>query len=101
MQEARLAMLRQVGCSELDLGDGETGIIMNELAVSYCVEGYMFDEITVHSQITDLKAASFRIAHRISRGETTVVLAEVGIVAFNYKTRCISEIPESFLEKIS
>jgi acyl-CoA thioester hydrolase len=100
LQEARLRLLRDLGCSELDLGDGETGIIMNELAVNYQSEGYLFDEISVLSEITDVKAASFRIQHRVIRGDTTLALAEVGIVAFNYTSRSISEIPKTFINKL-
>jgi acyl-CoA thioester hydrolase len=101
LQEARMALLGELGGSELDLGDGETGIIMNELAVNYRAEGRLMDEITIHSEITDLKAASFRICHRVARGHDTLALAEVGLVAFNYKTGRIAEVPQSFLDKVS
>jgi acyl-CoA thioester hydrolase len=101
LQEARMALLRELGGSELDLGDGETGIIMNELAVNYRAEGRLMDEITIHSEINDLKTASFRICHRMARGDDTLVLAEVGLVAFNYKTGRISEVPGVFADQVS
>lgn len=101
LQEARIHLLRELGCTELDLGDGETGIIMSDLAVNYRAEGYMLDEIRIFSEITDVKAASFRIRHRIARGDTTVALAEVGLVTYRYASSSIAEIPEAFLDKLN
>ncbi len=100
LQEARIALFRELGATELDLGDGETGIIMSDLVVSYRAEGKLFDAIEIHSEFIEVKAASFRMAHRVSRGEETLALAEVGLVTFDYRDRRIAPIPEGFLEKI-
>lgn len=101
LHEARIDLLHSFGFTELDLGDRETGIIVSELQVSYRAEGHLLDEIIIQSDVIRMKNASFRMAHRIQRGDDTLVLAEVGIVAFNYKTRQVSELPELFQEKVA
>src|SRR4030042_4639662 len=63
IHEARVNLLTALGCSEFDLGDGKTGIIMSDLGVNYLGEGFMFDEIIIHSTIDEISNASFRIFH--------------------------------------
>jgi acyl-CoA thioester hydrolase len=99
--EARVNLLRALGFSELDLGDGKTGIIMADLAINYLGEGFMFDEITVYSHIDEISSASYRIFHYIASNEKTIALAETGIIAFDYNERCIVEIPKSFIEALN
>ena len=101
LHEARMDFFKSLGCTELDLGDGETGIIVNELQVSYRAEGHLLDEIVIHSEVTKVKTTSFRICHRITRGEETLVLAEIGVVAFSYKQRRIVELPVRFCDQIT
>jgi acyl-CoA thioester hydrolase len=98
--EARLNLLRTLGFSELDLGDGKTGIIMADLAVNYLGEGFMFDELAIESHIDEISAVSFRIFHHFLKGEKTIALAETGIIAFDYKERSIVSIPETFLSAL-
>ena len=101
LQEARIDLLRNLGFTELDLGDNETGIIMNELQVSYRAEGHLFDDIIIQSEVIKIRTASFRMAHRIARGEETLALAEIGLAAFDYKNRRLSALPEIFLRKMA
>ena len=61
-------MLRSMGFSENDLGDGRTGIIMSDLAVNYKAEGFLFDDIAIDTHIGEMQSSSFRIFHRISPG---------------------------------
>ena len=100
LHEARTDFLRSLGLTELDLGDGETGLIVSDLAVNYRAEGYLFDEIVVHSDIGEVRSTSFRVYHHVTRGDKTIALAEVGAVAFDYADRRIAELPEAFLGKI-
>ena len=99
--EARVNLLRTLGFSELDLGDGKTGIIMADLAVNYLGEGFMFDEITVYSHIDEISSVSYRIFHHIASNEKTIALAETGIIAFDYNERRIVEIPISFISALN
>ena len=100
LQEARIDLLRNMGFSELDLGDGNTGIIMSDLAVNYLGEGFMYDKINVYSNIEDIGNASFRIYHKVVKGDKTIALAEVGIIAFDYNSRQISSVPDEFLKAV-
>jgi len=93
---ARINMLRTLGFSELDLGDGKTGIIMADLAVNYIGEGFMFDEVTVLTHIDEISPVSFRVFHNFIKDDKTIALAETGIIAFDYNERRITEIPETF-----
>lgn len=101
IHEARMHLLKELGVTELDLGDGQTGLIMNELGVNYKAEGFLFDEITVHSHLDNFTTASFRIYHKITKNDKTLVLAETGFVTFNYDDHVIVEIPDNFTALIN
>ena len=100
MHEARINMLNQMECSELDLGDGKTGLIMSDLAVSFKAEGFMLDKIGIFTHIDEINDATFRIFYKIMRGDTVLVLAETGMVAYNYIQKQIGEVPIEFLNKL-
>jgi acyl-CoA thioesterase FadM len=95
---ARVNMFRSMRFSEMDLGDGETGIIMSDLAVNYRSEAFMFDELMIDTHVGEISRSSFRLFHRIKRDHTVIALAETGITAFNYALRKIMPIPEAFLD---
>ena len=100
MHEARIDMLNQMGFSELNLGDGQTGVIMSDLAVSFKAEGFMLDHIEILSHIDEINYATFRIYHKIMRENTVLVLAETGMVAYNYQQKQIGEVPKEFLTEL-
>ncbi len=100
LHEARIDLLNKLGVNELDLGDKATSIIMADLIVNYTGEGFLLDQVKVLSHIDDLSAVSFRIYHKIIKGDKSLALAEVGILSYNYKDKQIVEIPEVFLKKI-
>ena len=100
VHEARVHLLRELGCKELDLGDGQTGFIMGDLAVNFRQEGFLFDELTVQSHVGDITEKSFRLFHRICRNGETLALAETGLVTFNYSVRDIAPVPEVFLQAL-
>ena len=91
---ARVNMLRSMGFSENDLGDGRTGIIMSDLVVNYKAEGFLFDDLTVDTHIGEVQSSSFRIFHRISRGGTRIALAETGVVTFDYSNHKVGKAPD-------
>lgn len=102
LHEARIDLLSKMGLSELDLGDGKTGIIIVDLVVNFKKEAFLLDEIIIYSHIDEISNISFRIFYKIIRikDNALIGLGETGLVCFNYKERIISEIPQSFLEKI-
>jgi acyl-CoA thioesterase FadM len=98
--EARLDMMRRMGISELDLGDGKTGIIMADLAINFLGEGFMFDKLIIESAIGEIGNSGFRVFHYFHRGDDAVALAETGIVAFNYSERRVARLPEVFVKAV-
>jgi len=100
IHEARINMLDQMGFSELNLGDGKTGSIMTDIAVAFKSPGFMLEKIEIYSHIDEINACSFRVFHKIVRGETVLAYAETGIVSFNYETNSVVEIPEEFIQRL-
>jgi len=96
LQDARANLFNDLGCKELDLGDGKTGIIIADLAVNFKSEGFLFDELRVDSHISEFTEKSFRIYYRIMnvKNNSIIALAETGLIAFDYKTREVTKVPE-------
>lgn len=99
--EARVNLLDSIGASELDLGDGETGIVMKELTIKFKNEAFLFDELTVKTKIKEVSERGLRIVHEILRGETMIAYADTRFVSFNYRTRQPAKIPEAFLNALA
>jgi acyl-CoA thioesterase FadM len=101
IHEARIDMFNKVGCSELDLGDHKTGIIIADLAVNYKNQGYLGDEIIIHLDIGEIGKNGFRIFYKIERGHDTIALAETGVVMYGYQAEKITIIPKVFLDALA
>jgi acyl-CoA thioester hydrolase len=101
LHEARVNLLKQLGLTELNLGDGKTGIIMADLAVNYLKEGFLFDQFIIFTHIDEISAASFRIFHKIMKDDIIIALAEIGIITFDYHEHAITEIPTDFLNVLN
>lgn len=101
LHEARINLLSQLGCSEMNLGDGQTGMIMGDLVVNFREEGFMLDRLQIDSHIGEMSRRSFRIFHRITKGDNILALAETGLVTFNYARRAIAPIPAAFIEALN
>ncbi|MBA4390682.1 MAG: thioesterase [Syntrophus sp. (in: bacteria)] len=97
---ARVNMLYSMGMSEGQLGDGETGVIMSDLAVNFKAEAFMLDEIVIDTHIGEFSRTGFRIFHRLKKEEVLVALAETGMITFNYSIRKIAPVPEIFLKTL-
>ena len=97
LHDARLYFLKELNFTELDLGDGKTGIIMQDLAVNYKKEGQLYDNLTILSHIDEFTNFSFRIFHKIIRNDDLIALAETGMVTFDYDSHSMIEVPEIFI----
>ena len=95
---ARAHLVRSLGFSEMDLGDGQTGMIITDMAVNYRAEAFMFDELLFETHIGEVGPKGFRMFHRITRGSTCIALVETGIVTYNYPIKAKSPIPAPFLK---
>ena len=102
--EARVAMMRQLGCSELDLGDGKTAMVMTELAVNYVGEGFLFDEVTIHTCVGAVGYFGFRLHHLLEKVDggraQPLALVETALSAFDHHSRQIGDLPPAFLQAL-
>jgi acyl-CoA thioesterase FadM len=94
---ARAFAFHEMGVSELDLGDGETGVIMTDLAVNYRAEAFLFDELSIDTHFDEMGRSGFRMFHRVRREGKTVALLEAGFATFSYRRKRISPVPDRFL----
>ena len=102
IQEARIEMFKELGFTELDLGDGSTGIIIGDLVVNFRTEIFSGDELLIETSCGEVKKNSMRLFYRASRVDDGIPVSyvETGIMAFDYEKRAITKWPEVFLEKI-
>ena len=96
LDEARANMFHTLGLGEIDLGDGKTGVITGDTVVTFKNEGFMYETLRIESHIGKISPGGFRVFHRITRDGQLVALAEVGLLGFDYTTRVIAPIPETF-----
>lgn len=100
MGVARALLFRSLGLSELDLGDGQTGIIVADLAVNYRAEAFMFDELLIETHVGEIGDKGFRMFHRVTKDSTLIALVETGFVTYNYAKKKTTAIPTSFLQQL-
>ena len=102
IQETRIDLFQKLGYSELDLGDGRTGIIIGDLVVNFKGEAFESDELLIESQIGDVTEKSMRLYHRVSKtnDNTLIALVETGLVAFDYTARGIAKWPDELKKGI-
>ena len=101
IHEARIDMFTKIGCSEMDLGDHKTAILIADLAVNYKNQGYLGDEISIHLDIDEIGKNGFRLFYKMQRGTDLIVLAETGIVVYDYQAENIATVPKVFLEALA
>ena len=99
LHDARVMLLRAMGLTESDLGDGKTGIVMDDMVVNFRAEAFLGDSLTIGCGFGEIGEAGFRILYHVTREEKTVAVAETGLVAFNYAARSIAFLPGVFKEK--
>lgn len=98
-QDARLAYLKQFGCSEMEIGG--CGIILPEAQVRYLAEMFHNDELRIHVRISELRNSAFVMAYRIERGATVTAEGTTTLVAFDYQARKPRRLPAPFREKVA
>ncbi len=98
---ARARMFSSLGFSELDLGDGRTGVVMSDLVVNYRSEAFMFDELLIETHVGELSRLGFRLFHRVTKGDLLVGLVETGLAAFDYPSRKIAPVPGVFIAALT
>jgi acyl-CoA thioester hydrolase len=94
---ARAFALHSMGVSEMDLGDGKTGIIMADMVVNYRAEAFLFEELTIDTHFGEISRSGFRMFHRVDRGGKIIALLEAGFAAYDYAEKRIAAVPKCFL----
>ena len=100
LNEARIDMFKKIGCTESALGEPGTGIVIADLVVNYKNQGYLGDEISIYSDIGEIQQKSFRIFYKMEKGDDLMVLAETGIVVYDYQNKQIATVPKVFLKAL-
>jgi len=98
---ARAQLFHSLGLSELDLGDGQTGIIITDLVVNYRAEAFMFDELLVETHLDEFAEKGFRMFHRVRKNSKLIALMETGLMTYNYASKETAPIPEAFLKHLA
>ena len=98
--EARVNLLKDIGFTELDLGEPHTGIIMRDLAVTFHSEGFLFDEVLIETHTGSITGNSFRLYHRLTKKEGLLALVETGFSCYNYRLHKTACVPEAFLKSL-
>ncbi len=98
---ARADVFASIGLTEVDLGDGITGIIIADLVVNFKAEVLLHDEIVIDTHFGAFTGHSFTAFQRVRKGDKVLALAETGLVAFNYRSRKIAPVPERLLHALA
>ncbi len=98
--DARIKLYKELGISELDLGDGKTGMVVADIAANFKAEVFLDDEVIVRSHIGEIGNTGFRLFHNVESNGITAALIETGIVAFNFKERKAAGLPQAFEERL-
>ena len=97
IHEARVAWLKQVNLSEMDIGG--SAIIMNELAVNYLNESFYGDTLDVQIACGEVSISGFELYYKLDCLRdglpVTIAIAKTGIRCFNYQTRKVGAVPET------
>ena len=99
LHEARLRCLAQFGFSEEDVGG--VGMLMGDAVVQFKAVAFRGDRLVVDMGLHDVERRTFDLVYRVTRvGDgATVALAKTGMVAFDYATNRVADLPAVFLEK--
>ena len=98
---ARAHLFHTIGLSELDLGDGRTGMVKTDLTVNYKTEGHLFDQFLIETHVDEMTHKAFRMFHRVIKGDEVVALLETGFVAFDYASKRVTSVPAPFVKAIA
>ncbi|WP_432210400.1 thioesterase family protein [Marinobacter alkaliphilus] len=96
LSEARAQFLVEHGIEEAD--QNGTGIIVTDLATMYQVESFYPDMLRFEVGLMDFNKYGGDFVFRVTKADTgqSVAMAKYGFVFFNYTTREVTPMPESF-----
>jgi acyl-CoA thioesterase FadM len=98
---ARADVFQSMGLTQVDLGDGVTGIIIADIVVTFKAEAFLHDEIVIDTHFGAFTGHSFTAFQRIRNGDKVLAIAETGLVTFNYRSRKIVRVPGRLLHAVA
>ena len=97
-QEARIAYLKEFGCTELDIHG--YGMIISEVNCKYKQELFHRDEIRVKCRIGQLKSKAFIMEYQIEKGENVYAIGSTTNLCYDYQMRKVAKLPLEFVTAI-
>lgn len=101
VRTAQVNTLRSLNLSEMDLGDGQTGIVTYDIIARYKAEAFAFDEVLIETHIGEIKRTGFRLYHRLRKGQVVIALVEAGIATYNHTSKKVGPVPKAFLTALA
>jgi acyl-CoA thioester hydrolase len=97
-QEARIAYLKEFGCTELDIHG--YGMIISEVNCKYIQELFYRDEIRIKCGIGQLKSRVFVMEYRIEKGDDVCAIGSTTNLCYDYQKKKVVKLPSEFVEAI-
>ena len=102
MHEARMQYLYKLGyANEVDAFEGN-GLIQTDAAIVYKSETFYGETLLVEIAANDFNKYGFDFVYRLSKIDSLIEVArgKTGVVCFDYKSRKIASLPDSFKQKL-
>jgi acyl-CoA thioesterase FadM len=96
LHQTVIDVLHELGLRESDLGDGKTGVFEEEALVNFRSEAFLGDPLLMEVHIGEISAEGFNIYHRITRRGALIVVAENGLVGYDFAGHIRAPVPETF-----
>lgn len=101
IHEARSHLMSQLNFQSVLNESKRIGLIIADLVVNFRSEAFVHQELVVDSRIGEIGNKSFRLFHRVRRGEQIIALVETGLVAFDYQAGKVVPLPPAFVDGLS
>jgi len=100
VHEARSQFLKHLGFDTIVKKENQVGLIIADMAIIFKAEAFVGDLLTIDCQIDEQGQKSFRLYHRIQRGDQVIALVETGMITFDYQISRAVPLPEAFLIRL-
>lgn len=101
-QEARLRYLKQLGYSELAIGE-DTSLIMSQAHIDFKAEAFWGYRLTIYVRISKIKPIKFIIEYLMANNQDHAKVVATGyteMVGFDYQNRKVKKLPSKFVQDI-
>ena len=100
--DARINFLKQLGYSELNMGNG-IAVIIVEANVKYKQEVLLHDILETEVWVSKIKGLKWTISYDTKRknDDKLVFTGSTVMFCYDYKNKKIAKIPEDFIAKVS